>query len=105
MPVDFDVIYDEATVARLDRFDRQPRPRRAVAPPPPGWRRTAVTGGLLTGLAFGFRDLLDPRPETEVVEEIDVDAPPCDDRPVRFVMVDGVPPASRIILRPWLAST
>ncbi|MGH9119891.1 MAG: hypothetical protein ACRD0A_19065 [Acidimicrobiales bacterium] len=108
MPVDFSAIYDEATAARLARTDPRPRstnePEAApVAGAPVRWRRRAVTGGLLTGLTLGLREVFDPPPDDEVVQEVDVDAPPLDDRPVRFVMVEGAPPVSRIILRPWLS--
>ena len=114
MPADFDAIYDEATAARLDRADgvnRTPRPDPpsdvdpvASGPVPARWRRRAVTGGLLTGLALGLREVFDPPPdEDEIIQEVDVDAPPRDDQPVRIVLIEGAPRASRIILRPWLA--
>jgi hypothetical protein len=103
---DLDALYDESTMARLDRAanSADPQTTSPTVPARPGWRRGAVAGGLLTGLALGLREVFDPPPDEEVILEVDIDAPP-PQRPVRFVMVDGAPSASRIILRPWLAAT
>jgi hypothetical protein len=60
---------------------------------------------LITGLALGLREVFEPPPDEEVVLEVDIDAPPLDHRPARFVMVDGLPAASSIVLRPWLTAT
>jgi hypothetical protein len=103
---ELDADYDESTIARLERGGRA----QYHVPPPgspsarAGWRRSAATGGLLTGLALGLREVFDPPPDEEVILEVDIDAPPGPPAPVRFVMVDGAPAASRIILRPWLAT-
>jgi hypothetical protein len=103
---DIEADYDEPTLARLDRAGRVGHSHPAA--PTAGrarWRHGAVAGGLLTGLALGLQEVFDPPPEEEIVLEIDVDGPPPPDQAVRFVMISGVPTASRIILRPWLAAT
>jgi hypothetical protein len=103
----FETLYDESTLARLDRptHSGDPETTSSTGPARSGWRRGMVAGGLFTGLALGLREVFDPPPDEEVVVEVDVDAPPAPERPVRFVMVDGAPSVSRIILRPWLAAT
>jgi hypothetical protein len=109
---DLDADYDEPTLARLDRAGAGPRPGSSATAEPPdrtpfraAARRRVVTGSLITGLALGLREVFDPPPDEEVVVEVDVDAPPLDHFPARFEMVIGAPSASRIVLRPWLATT
>lgn len=99
--LEFEAIYDDATAARLQRSG--PR-RSAIHRPsrPTGWRRGAVTGTLLTGLALGLQEVFDPPPDEVVLEEVDLDGLPHTGEAVSVVLVEGAPRASRVILRPWL---
>lgn len=106
-PADLDGIYDPATLARLDR------PVRTRSESPDGgrptttgrWRRGTATGVLITGLGLGLREVLAPAPNEPVIEEIDPNGLLDREQPVRFVLVEGAPRASRIVLRPWLLYT
>jgi hypothetical protein len=98
---EFDDLYDDVTRAVLDRSTGSAPRRRDVAS---GWRANAAAGAftIMTATALGVQDVLEPKQETPVIEEIDVSTlRPRDDAPVAYFHVPGLPKASRAIVRPW----
>ncbi len=93
-------VYDAETLAALDRW----APRAGVEPRRRIGRRSGLAGGaLLSAVALGLRDVLDGDDAGRAHVEV---APESDDpgeRWVTFIPVFGVPRASGIVVRPWLA--
>jgi hypothetical protein len=97
-PPELDELYDEQTLAALDRG----AVRSGGHWRPPS-ARPGLAGVMLAGSALALRDLLETEPDTDAVVEFrpeDGDPAP---RWVTFVYVPGAPRASRIVVRPWLA--
>jgi hypothetical protein len=104
-PSDLESLYDEATVARLTRLDAvDQRPERAgrVAGAGTGWRNGGAGGALVAALALGLQEVLAPRPADPVVEEVDLSGQVEPTMPVVFHYVRDDPPASLVVVRPWL---
>lgn len=61
-----------------------------------------MTGALLTGVALGFREALEPERRPPIVVQIpddDGDVPP---GPLEVVLDPDDPRGSRVVVRPWL---
>jgi len=88
--------YDELTWRRIEGATcTTPRPVASRS------RRAVGGGALLTAVAFGMREALEPREVEPVVEEVDAaddEASPA----VWLLLVRGVPARSRALVRPWL---
>jgi hypothetical protein len=97
---DLEDVYDEATVAALDRSVRQPRPVPAVVAG--GWRGRLGAGAIAAAAVIGVGEALDPSRNEPVIEEVDADAPPDERLPVTVFFVPGLPRATRATVRPWL---
>jgi hypothetical protein len=93
-------VYDEATVAAVDRTVRPRRPVPAVVAG--GWRGRLGAGAIATAAMVGVGEALDPSRNEPVIEEVDVDAPPDERLPVTVFLVPGWPKATRATVRPWL---
>jgi hypothetical protein len=93
-------VYDEATCAVFDRWQapRKPVPVEVAS----GWRGGLAATALLTAVALGVQDVVEPKRHDPIIEEIDVDALSSDDLPVVYHHVRGNPKASRASVRPWL---
>lgn len=93
-----EVAYDELTRRRIERAGR----RVAAARPVAGrGRRVAGGGALLTAVALGVREVLEPEESRPVIEELR----PADDGvlpAVVLLLVPGAPRRSRALVRPWL---
>lgn len=103
---EFEDLYDYHTLAALGRPSASTRTtsshERAVTS---GWRANAAAGAftIMTATALGVQDVLEPKRETPVIEEIDVSTlGPGEDMPVAYFHVPGLPKASRAVVRPWL---
>jgi len=81
-----DDFYDDATWDAVDRWHaaRRPVPAEVAS----GWRAGIGATALMTAVALGVQDVLDPKHNDPIIEEID--------------LVPGAPRASRAIVRPWL---
>ena len=92
-----DELYDELTLRRIDRPAAGQRSvRKATAP-----RRALGGGALLTAVALGLQEALEPHTKP-VIEEI---RPADDDEPepaVTLLLVPHAPRLSRARVRPWL---
>jgi len=116
--VPFEAIYDADTLAALDAW-APPRgtaagPRdpvgRPSSPPPPGsagspgrirWR--GLTAGVaLNAMVLGVGEALSDEGGHEAIVELRPELPVDERQPVTFLMVPGLPRASRVIVRPWL---
>ena len=98
---EFDDLYDEITLAALDRATtpRRPVPERVAS----GWRAGVGATALMTAAALGLQEVLDPKAHDPIIEELDVGTlTPRGDAPVVYFHVPGNPRASRAIVRPWL---
>jgi hypothetical protein len=91
-------VYDDETVALIERAARPPLGTEGSAPR----GRSGMTGLLMAGMMTGVAEVLDPdRLQPEMVE-FSPDVPDPETMPVQFVYVHGDPKASRLIVRPWL---
>jgi hypothetical protein len=97
--VSIDEAYDEATVAAIDRWGRAPR--RVPAEVATGWRRGVGGAAIAAAAMLGAADVIEPKREEAIIEEIDVDDLQRD-LPVTVRIVPGVPRLTRAIVRPWL---
>ncbi len=75
------------------------------APPPSGridsWRRRSAVGAVLTGIALGIREVLEPeRQEAPVVME--TSGVPPRDLPVEADLQEPAPKRNVVAVRPWL---
>lgn len=66
-----------------------------------GWRGS-VGRAVLTAAMLGLRDVLEPRSEEPVVEELDVSALARPGAAVEIDFVPGAPALTRCRVRPWL---
>lgn len=92
-------VYDDVTCAVLDRWQtaRKPEPAEVAS----GWRAGLGATALLTAVALGVHEVLEPKRRTPVIEEIDLDAlVPSEHAPVVYHHVPGYPKASRAVVRP-----
>ena len=103
MRTELDDVYDDVTRAALDRWNRSPKPVPAEVAS--GWRGGVAATALLTAVALGVQEVLEPKRRAPVIEEIDLDTLwRGDDLPVVYHHVAGHPKASHAIVRPWLFS-
>jgi hypothetical protein len=65
------------------------------------WRRRSVTGLLLTGIAFGLREALEPNPDKPAIVA-DVPGEPPGDKALDVNVDTTHPPESVVLVRPWL---
>jgi hypothetical protein len=93
-------LYDERTLAALERAAGEP----AAEPWRPDARRPRFAPAWLTGTALALQQVFDPTPDEEPVVELRPDVVDRGDRWVTFVYVPGAPHASRLVIRPWLAT-
>jgi hypothetical protein len=65
------------------------------------WRRRSAMGAILSGIAFGLKEALEPeRDEPAIVVQVSGD--PIGDRPVEASLDDRAPKDSVVTIRPWL---
>jgi hypothetical protein len=73
----------------------------ALPPRVESWRRRSVTGAVLTGFAFGLREVLEPeREETAII--VQVSGEPVGDLSVEADLNERRPSESVVTVRPWL---
>jgi hypothetical protein len=62
------------------------------------WSRSSVLGAVMTGWAFGLREVLDPPADEQIVIEVDADGEP-HDLPIRLLLDPDSPSGSLCIVR------
>jgi hypothetical protein len=73
----------------------------ALPPRLEAWRKRSATGALLTGIALGLQEALDPRPE-EAPIVVQTSGDPPGDLPVEADL-SGIRPDEKVVtIRPWL---
>ena len=66
------------------------------------WRRRTASGAVLSAVALGLQEALEPKDEEKPLV-IEADGEPLDeDDPVSAFLVPGMPEASWVVVRPWL---
>jgi hypothetical protein len=92
----------ELHVEPVDESDENPGGVHTALPPRvESWRRRSVTGAVLTGFAFGLREVLEPeREETAII--VQVSGEPVGDLPVEAQLNERQPGESVVTVRPWL---
>lgn len=96
---DLDAVYDPETMAALDGWN----PPRAEGPSPVpsrvvGWSRRSAVGAVLTGMALGLQEVLEPKKDSAIVIEVDADGEP-HDLPIRLLLDPDDPRGSLCIVR------
>ena len=69
--VGFDELYDPATLAALDGWERAESPDLPLPSKVSRWSRSTAIGMVLTGFALGLQEVLDPEDERQIVIEVD----------------------------------
>lgn len=96
---DLEAIYDAETVAALNGWEG---PAPAPEPPLPSrmvrWSRGSAMGAVLTGMALGLQEVLEPRRDEPIVIEVDADGEP-HDLPIRLMLDPDDPRGSLCIVR------
>jgi hypothetical protein len=76
-------------------------PHTALPPKIESWRRRSATGAVLTGFAFGLREVFEPeRKEPAIIMEVSGEPP--EDLPVEAHVDERRPDESVVTIRPWL---
>ncbi len=89
-------LYDDRTIAALDRAVGEPPPARVIEA-----RRPRLAGALLQASSLAMRDVFEAAPDKDAVVEFRPDEGDPSEQWVTFVYVPGAPWASRLIVRPW----
>jgi hypothetical protein len=76
--------------------------REPVIPQYPVARRLRIGGAMLAGAMFGVGEVLEPERARHHIIDFVPESPDENDQLVTFQMVAGDPPASRLVIRPWL---
>src|SRR5262245_49601351 len=100
VPEGLDEVYDDATVAAIDRWQRAPAER--TVPSVRGWRRGVGASAFFLAAAVGMQEALEPERRRPVIEELDLTTAVDDGRPVIAFLVPGAPQLSHVLVRPWL---
>jgi hypothetical protein len=77
--------------------------RNALPPWLESWRRRSATGAVLTGIAFGVRDALEPDRESPAIVVPAPGAPP-GPQTLELHLDDDRPEEAWAVVRPWLVT-
>jgi hypothetical protein len=84
--------------------DEHEAQRTALPQKVEAWRRRSATGAILTGFAFGLREVFEPeREEPAIVQQVPGEPP--GDLPVEAHLDETRPDESVVTIRPWLLSS
>lgn len=92
---------DPEVLALLEPWNAPPDPEAAAVGGPSrvaSWGRSSVLGAVMTGWAFGLREVLDPPAEQQIVIEVDASGEP-HDLPIRLLLDPDSPEGSLCIVR------
>jgi hypothetical protein len=78
--------------------------RTALPPKVESWRRRSATGAILTGFAFGLKEVFEPEPEKPAIVQ-EVSGQPVEDLPVEAQVDERRPDESVVTIRPWLLTS
>jgi hypothetical protein len=94
----FDELYDPATLAALDGWDRAESPDLPLPSKVSRWSRSTAIGMVLTGVALGLREVLDPEEDRQIVIEVD-DAGATPHLPIQLFLDPDSPAGSLCLVR------
>ena len=77
--------------------------RNALPPWLESWRRRSATGAVLTGIAFGVRDALEPERESPAIV-VPAPGPPPGPLHLELHLDDDRPEEAWAVVRPWLVT-
>jgi hypothetical protein len=80
-----------------------PGRRNALPPWLESWRRRSATGAVLTGIAFGLRDALEPEQENPAIV-VPVPGDPPGPQLLELHLDDDRPEEAWAVVRPWLVT-
>ena len=84
--------------------DEDEAQRTALPAKMEAWRRRSATGAILTGFAFGLKEVFEPeREEPAIVQQVPGEPP--GDLPVEAQLDQTRPDESVVTIRPWLLSS
>ncbi len=90
--------YEPEVLAALDAWEWP----ESAAPTLPtrlvSWRRTSLVGAVMTGMAFGLREVLEPERRQQIVIEVDADGEP-EHLPIELRLDPNDPSSSWCIVR------
>ena len=89
---------DPEVLARLDAWEPAPEGPPTVPTRLVSWRRTSLVGAVMTGMAFGLREVLEPERRDQVVIEVDAESGQ-DDGPLVLRLDPDDPAASWCVVR------
>ena len=95
----FDLLYDPEVEAALDSWEppeymlNRPLPSRLTA-----WSRSTIMGAVVSGFAFGLREVLEAPRDDPIVIEVDAAGEP-HDLPIRLMLDPDSPSGSLCIVR------
>ncbi len=84
--------------AHLDGWEPPPEGPPTVPTRLVSWRRTSLVGAVMTGMAFGLREVLEPERRDQVVIEVDAESGQ-DDGPLVLRLDPDDPTASWCVVR------
>jgi len=90
--------YDPEVLAALDAWQPPVEGPPTVPARLVSWRRTSLVGAVITGMAFGLREVLEPERRDQVVIEVDADAGQ-DDGPLVLRLDTDDPAGSWCVVR------
>ena len=90
--------YGPEVLAALDAWEPTELPPPTLPTRLVSWRRTSLVGAVMTGMAFGLRDVLEPERREQVVIEVDAEGEP-DGLPIELRLDPDDPKASVCIVR------
>jgi hypothetical protein len=97
-----DDVYDDATVAAIDRWHEPPATAPNEVTSVRGWRRGIGASAIFLATAAGMQEVFEPERRRPVIEELDLTVAADDGRPVIAFLVPGLPQLSHVLVRPWL---
>ena len=84
--------------------DEDEAQRTALPAKMEAWRRRSATGAILTGFAFGLKEVFEPeRDEPAIVQQVPGEPP--GDLPVEAQLDQTRPDESVVTIRPWLLTS
>jgi hypothetical protein len=96
--VGFDELYDPATLAALDGWERAESPDLPLPSKVSRWSRSTALGMVLTGVALGLQEVLDPEDDRQIVIEVD-DAGATPHLPIQLFLDPDSPAGSLCLVR------
>src|SRR3982074_3008918 len=83
----------------VERIDEEQH--TGLSPRAESWRRRSAMGAILSGIALGLKEALEPEKDEPAIV-VQVSGEPIGERPVEAQLDDRAPRDSVVTIRPWL---